>query len=107
MGALQSAFSVPMTNSIEDLYSQLEIIVASYEKFNKSVQAKPNAVQTMQNMSYKSQFKEIYKQIIRQNSTSKRADELLTRYKKVELRLDVLLYPETYNYLKEPLLPSK
>jgi DNA repair ATPase RecN len=110
MGTTQSIFSIPnIFYSLDELYAHLETIVADYEAFGNSLQSTPTIYQTIKNSQHQSDFKELYQYIVSKNATNHTLETLLTRFKKVELRIETLRYPSSYacNNLSEPLLLTK
>jgi hypothetical protein len=110
MGTSQSIFSIPnIFYSLDELYEHLETIVQDYEAFGNSIHTTPTIYQTIKNSQDQSNFKELYQYIVSKNATNPTLEALLTRFKKVELRIEILKNPSSYacNNLSEPLLLTK
>ncbi len=95
MGGL---LTIPIGNSIEDLLDQLEKVVLKYEEFNKTLSTNPSVLQHIQNRKLVSEFKGLYNQIVIYQAQNSRAEDLLSRFKKVENRFESLIIPQSYNY---------
>lgn len=96
--------SIPASNSLDDLLNRLESIVIQLETWDKSIISKPTLMQQTNFETYKSEFKAIFKSVVTISPTNSRANDLLTRFKRVELRINVLMQPGIYEYLSEPLI---
>jgi len=92
MGAVSSLF----LEDEESLLQKLEDIVEEYEAFNSTIYDELSTMQNFQNNAFHRRFKDTYKYLIKETAIHPKADALLTRFRKVELRINKILAPSAY-----------
>jgi hypothetical protein len=87
-----------MGQDLSSPVSDLETIVLEIERITQHITKAPTPSEWTEISRCMIAFKRIYGKIVADNPTHSRADELLTRYKRVELRMNQLSSPEVYTY---------
>ena len=105
MGIVSSIFDIPDTpRQREDYKRYLDKTVTTMEAFVNSVKKKPSFSQQQYFLSSESEFKSVYKELVKHGSTDRELDAIMTRFGRVQNIWNHLIRPETYEPLKEPLL---
>lgn len=94
MGAVSSLF----LEDEESLLQKLQDIVQEYEAFNSTIYDELSIIQNFQNNVFHRRFKDTYNYLIKETAIHPKAEALLTRFRKVELRINKLIAPSVYNY---------
>lgn len=82
----------------ESVLDRLKGIVTDYEVFGKGIQQKPTQDQIYENFWHEKNFKKVYAEAISGTTANSQAEDLLTRFKRVQLHINKLVSPATYNY---------